>query len=147
MEATSADRQRIVDEEHLRLLALFHYISGAVTIAFSLFIGVWIVFMGTMLAFVPPVPPGGEAAGAPHPHAPFAIMLAFFGVFFALGLAYGILEILSGRYIARRRRRVFSLVVAVPRILLIPYGTILSIVTLLVLDRTSIKALYRETAR
>jgi len=66
-------------------------------------------------------------------------------VFLLLGLAYGVLEIVSGRFISQRRRRVFSLVVAVPRLLFIPYGIILSIFTLLVLERPSVRQLYRES--
>jgi len=131
-----SEAQRIVDAEHLRLLALFHYISGAVTCAFSLFFGVWMIFMGAMFAYMP--------APARPPGPPLFIFAAF-GVFLLLGLAYGVLEIVSGRFISQRRRRVFSLVVAVPRLLFIPYGIILSIFTLLVLERPSVRQLYRES--
>lgn len=31
------ERQAIIDDEHLRLLSLFHYIKGRMTIVFSLF--------------------------------------------------------------------------------------------------------------
>ena len=48
--------------------------------------------------------------------------------------------------IGRRRRRAFTLVVAIPRLIFIPYGTILSIFTLLVLERASVKQLYREAS-
>lgn len=143
MTAPDQEAQRIIDAEHLRLLALFHYISGALTSAFSLFFGVWMVFMAAMFAFMPPFPAG---AGAPAPpQGPPLLVFAAFGVFFVLGLAYGVLEIVSGRFISLRRRRVFTLVVAVPRLLLIPYGMILSIFTLLVLERPSVKQLYRES--
>jgi hypothetical protein len=138
------EAQRIIDAEHLRLLALFHYISGALTSAFSLFFGVWMVFMAAMFAFIPPVPAGAGAAPA-SPHGPPFIVFAAVGVFFVLGLVYGVLEIVSGRFISLRRQRVFSLVVAVPRLLLIPYGMILSIFTLLVLERPSVKQLYGES--
>lgn len=137
MTAPDQEAQRIIDAEHLRLLALFHYISGAITAGFSLFFGVWIAFMGAMFAFMP--------APAP-PHGPPLFIFAAFGVFLVLGIAYGVLEIISGRFISLRRRRVFTLVVAVPRLLLIPYGMILSIFTLLVLERPSVKQLYRESS-
>ena len=71
------------------------------------------------------------------------VMLVIFGLLVAIGVAYGILEIVSGWFISRRRRRVFSFVVALPRLLLLPYGLILSIFTLLVLERASVKQLYR----
>lgn len=134
----SAEAQRIVDAEHLRLLALFHYVSGGVTLGFSLFFGIGVAFMGVMFALMPPPPHG------PGLHGPPLAMLVFFGLVCALGIVYGILEIVAGRLISRRRRRVFTLVVAIPRLIFIPYGIILSIFTLLVLERTSVKQLYRE---
>lgn len=93
--------------------------------------------MGAMFAYMP--------APAP-PHGPPLFIFAAFGVFLVLGIAYGVLEIISGRFISLRRRRIFTLVVAVPRLLLIPYGMILSIFTLLVLERPSVKQLYRESS-
>ena len=63
-----------------------------------------------------------------------------------LGVAYGVLEIVAGRLISRRRRRMFTLLAAIPRLLILPYGMILSLFTLLVLERASVKQLYREAA-
>ena len=137
---TDNQTQRIVDAEHLRLLAFFHYVSGGVTLAFSLFFGLWAVMMGVMFAFVPPPAHGGgqQFDGPPM------VIFVFFGFFALLGAAYGSLEIVAGRLIARRRRRLLTLVAAIPRLLFLPYGMILSIFTLLVLDRASVKQLYRE---
>lgn len=147
------ERQRVMDEEHLRLLALFHYISGGMTVACAAFFG----FMAAMMTFVfsampPPAvqpcaeqDPCGAPAAAIEPF-PATLFLVFFGTFATLMLALGVLEILSGRCIARRRRRVFSLVIAIPRLLAFPYGTLLSIFTLLVLDRSTVKALYAPPA-
>ncbi len=131
---TPDERQAVLDDEHLRLLALFHYISGAMTLAFSLLFGVWFVFMGAVFAFVSAA--HADFAGPP------AAFFAIFGFFFLLGAAYGVLEVLSGRYISRRRRWLFSFIVALPRVLFIPYGVILTVFTLLVLDRPSVKQLY-----
>jgi len=136
----SAEAQRILDAEHLRLLAFFHYVSGGVTLAFALFFAVGLVLMGAMFALVPPPPHGPGLHGAP------VALLFLFGFICVIGVLYGILELLAGRMIGRRRRRVFTLVVAIPRLVLIPYGTILSIFTLLVLERASVKELYREAS-
>jgi hypothetical protein len=140
---THPETQRILDAEHLRLLSLFHYVSGGVTLAFSLFFGVGFVFMSAMFAFLPPPPHG---PGAPELRGPPMVFFGFFAFFCALGIAYGILEIVAGRLLSLRRRRVFTLVVAIPRLLFIPYGIILSIFTLLVLERASVKQLYRDNA-
>ncbi|MEJ2544432.1 MAG: hypothetical protein P8Y99_10235, partial [Calditrichaceae bacterium] len=39
------ERQKIIDNEHLNLLSLFHYISGGITIAFALFFGLYFIFI------------------------------------------------------------------------------------------------------
>lgn len=59
-------------------------------------------------------------------------------------MAYGILEIISGRCLSARKRRLFTLIVAIPRLLFLPYGLILSIFTLIVLERRTVKALYER---
>ncbi len=135
-------RQRIIDQEHLRLLALFHYIAGGLTVAFSsLFI-----FHTLLFALV-----------ASHPEwiadhllqqtaaLPFNLMrvLAFvMGSVVTLGVAFGVAQILSGRFIARRCYRGMSLAVAIVNLVLIPYGTLLGVFTLLVLARRSVRDLY-----
>jgi hypothetical protein len=130
-----AGRQAVLDEEHLRLLAFFHYVSGGITVAFCLFFGVWMVVMAAIFSSVPPTPD----------HAPPIAIFWGFGFVFVLGMAYGILEIISGRLIGAKRRRLFSLIVAIPRLLFLPYGLILSIFTLIVLERRTVKALYQES--
>ena len=151
MEAPSADplgdsdRQAVLDHEHLRLLALFHYISGGITVAFSLLFGVWLVVMAAMFFFLPAGPHGGDPA-TPPVHGPPAVLLLALGCVFFLGVAYGILEIVSGRLISRRKTRVLSLIVAIPRLVFLPYGLILSIFTLIILERPSVKLLYRRRA-
>lgn len=137
---TGEERQRVLDEEHLRLLALFHYISGGVTVVFSLMFGLMFVLMGVVFSLMPPA----QAATPGHGQPPLFV-LVIFGLFGLLGIAYGVLEIVAGRYIARRRRRVFSIVVSVPRVFALPYGAILTVFTLLVLDRRSVRELYEES--
>jgi hypothetical protein len=143
------ERQRVADEEHLRLLALFHYISGGMTVAFSAMFGLMIGMMSLAFSFIPPhagrpcanEDPCAGAQLAPEPF-PQAFFFWFFGVALVLTLILGVLEIISGRCISKRRRRVFSIVVSIPRILSFPYGTLLSIFTLLVLERRTVKELY-----
>ena len=134
----AALRERVLDEEHLRLLALFHYISGGMTLAFSLFFTVMVVFMGIVFANIP------VQAHAKNP--PPVEIIWVFGVFTAIGVLLGLLEIIAARCISLRRARMFSMIVSIPNVLFIPYGTILAIFTLLVLDRGSVKRLYEERA-
>jgi hypothetical protein len=130
-------RERVIDEEHLRLLALFHYISGGMTLAFSLMFGAMLGFMAVMFATIPMEAPAGKPA-------PPVQVLWVFAVFMAIGVLLGVLEIIAGRCISLRRARVFTLIAALPGVIFIPYGTLLSVFTLLVLDRGSVKQLYQE---
>ena len=142
---TEQEKQLIIDQEHLRLLALFHYIAGGLTIAFSSLFIVHTLFF-SFLASHPQwaTDPELQQLGA----LPFNLMrvLAFvMGSLVILGIAFGIAQILSGRFIARRRYRGVSLLVAILNLLVIPYGTLLGVFTLLVLGRESVRALYRQS--
>ena len=58
------------------------------------------------------------------------------------GWTFGVLTILSGRYIAQRRRRMFSMVIAGINCASFPLGTLLGVFTFIVLLRPSVKAMY-----
>jgi hypothetical protein len=164
-----ADYQAVKDTEQLRLLSLFHYIYGGLTIAMSsialvhITIGIMVVTHG--LGFTPPAGPAGSTATtattapaaatpvaatqvAPMPPAPFTD--ATFGWLFIIvgstvllfGWTCGILTIVSGRSIKRRRWRLFSLVIAGICCLNMPLGTVLGVFTFIVLLRDSVKAQY-----
>ena len=138
------DKQRIIDQEHLRLLALFHYVSGGLTVAFSSLFIVHTLFF----SFVASHPEWVADHRLQHiAELPFNLMrmLAFvMGSMVALGVAFGVVQILSGRFIARRRYRGISLAVAIVNLVMIPYGTLLGVFTLLVLARESVRALYLQ---
>lgn len=150
----SDERQRVIDEEHLRLLALFHYISGGMTIAFASMFGMWLAIMSVAFSMVP-MQAAAECVADAEDCVPGAealewlpgIFLAVFGIFILLFLAFGVLEVLAGWFISKHRRRMFAIVVAIPGLLFIPYGTLLSLFTILVLERTSVKALFGEVPR
>ena len=130
------------DVEHLRLLALFHYIFGGITMLFSSCALIHF-FMGLVMIFNPNAFSGPQGQNPPPD---------FMGYFFtgigamvvALGWTMGGLTIYSGRCIARRRRRLFSQVMAGINCISIPFGTLLGVFTLIVLARPSVRALYAE---
>jgi hypothetical protein len=148
------EEQAIVDREHLRLLALFHYISGGMTIAFGSMFGIWFGMMSLMFSTLP-VQKSAQCVAEVEKCGPGAealewmpgIFLAFFGLVLLLFLALGVLEILAGWFLSKHRRRMFSIIVSIPGLIFIPYGTILSIFTIIVLERASVKALFEQTAR
>jgi hypothetical protein len=140
---TPEEKQAVVDEEHLWLLSLFHYISGGMTIIGSLMAGAWALFVGVMFSAMPP--PTSDAAEG-FEKMPLIMAAMAGGVAISL-LIYGVVEIVVGRLIAQRRARIFTLVASVPRIAFLPYGAILTALTFIVLDRASVQALYRARLR
>jgi hypothetical protein len=128
------------DAEHLRLLSIFHYIVGGLGAFFACFPLVHVA-MGIFMV-VKPEAMGGNEAGAPP--AFFGYLMAGFGLLLVvMGWAMAICTIISGRFLAQRRRRTFSIVVAAIQCLFIPLGTILGIFTIIVLGRESVQRLYR----
>lgn len=140
------ERQRVIDAEHLDLLGLFHYITGGIVTAFSALFAFQYILVRLFLQ-IPDVQREIEQADAPV-LAIFGFIEAFATVTIAAGLVYGVLMIVSGWFLRERCRRVFSFVVAIPMLALVPWGTILGVFTLLVLERASVKSIYasRETA-
>jgi hypothetical protein len=133
------------DSEHLRLLALFHYILGGIIMLFSS-CAILHVGMGIAMIVKPSLFQGPP--GSPPPP-------AFMGYFFTAigsavivaGWAFGGATIYSGRCIARRRYRIFSCVLAGVNCLSVPFGTLLGVFTLIVLCRPSVKSLYSGDAQ
>ena len=130
------------DEEHLRLLSIFHYVVGGLAALFSFFPLLYGAF-GLLLLSEAVHPKHGE----PPPHFIGWLLIGFGCFFFLLGLAFAICVAVSGCFIARRRLYYFSFVMACIECLCFPFGTVLGVFTILVLSRRSVKELYGiETA-
>ena len=140
MTGQDADYDR--DLDHLKLLRIFHYIVGGLTIAFSsLFI--FHIGFAVMLYLHPellPKPPGGQPL--PPPREMWLLLAIMASVFVVIGWTFGVLTIVSGRMMAQLRHRVFSVIVAGLNCLLFPFGTALGVCTLLVLCRDSVRRRY-----
>jgi len=133
------EKQGIIDEDHLKLLSIFYYVSGGATAFFSTFAIIYI-FLGAIFTALPHRPEG-----------PPAFMGWFFMVIgivvLILGWTIGALKIYTGYCLSKRKHRVFCLIVAVISSLAIPYGTVLAVFTFIVLLRDSVRKLFeRETA-
>jgi hypothetical protein len=128
------------DNEHLRLLSLFHYVVGGLMALFSLFpiihVGIGIFMM---------THPGRFNQGAPSPFPVewLGVLFAAVGAFVILcGWTLAGLTLFSGRCLARRKHRLFCTVVAGLNCMVVPIGTVLGVFTLLVLLRPSVKTLF-----
>jgi hypothetical protein len=130
------------DLEHLRLLAVFHYVlAGLVAVTFSF--GLIYVFMGiAMLKGAIPMgpPPSGGPAAMPL-FLPWFFIL-FFGAFVLVGWTLGILLAGAGYCLSRHKAYTFCFILACVICLNAPLGTALGVCTILVLMRPNVKDLF-----
>ena len=131
------------DEEHLKLLSIFHYVAGGLTgfVAcfpiFHLIIGIVILAEGL-----------SETSGDERtPGLMFGLMFILIAlILISAGWTLAICMIVSGRRLARRRHYKFCLVIACISCVLMPYGTVLGVFTIIVLTRPAVKELFGEAA-
>lgn len=138
------EKQTIINNEHLKLLSIFHYISGGITLAFALFMGAYFFLIFYIFSFANLQKDISPEFNNNMPEAFFSIMLTIFMIIFILGLLFGIGQIISGRLIKLRQLRWLSFMVGIINLLNFPYGTILGIFTIMVLERDSVKQQYLQ---
>lgn len=126
--------------DQLRILSLFHYIVGGIHILFSSF-GLIHFFIGISIL----LDSSGWDSGNPPPDWFGFIFAVAGGSFVLLGTILGILTIISGRSIARRTRRTFSIVIAAINCTVIPIGTILGVFTIVLLMKDETQRLYTDS--
>lgn len=128
------------DEEHVRLLSIFHYILAAL-MALVAMVPVIHLLMGFFLIFGAhhfPVKPGET----PPPAFVGWIVVAFAGIFITAGLTLATLVFFAGRNLARKRHHQFCFVIACLICLFVPLGTVLGVFTIITLNRDSVKQLF-----
>ncbi len=115
-------------DEKLRLLSIFHYVAGGITCVFGLFPLIHVTVGVLILSGV-----FRDSSGGGPPLA-FGLLFAFMGLLFLiLFQALGICTIISGRKIAARKSRMFSVVVAAILCAFPPICTVLGVFTIIVL--------------
>ena len=138
------DRQRVIDEEHLRLLSIFHYISGVLTLFVSLiFLFQFFLFSVIFDEIMQSLMDASLTGLNEFDPAILSVLFYLWIVLFFLFVVFGIAQILSGKYLKAKKHRIFSFIVAIVNILSFPYGTILGVMTVVVLSRSSVIELYR----
>ncbi len=128
-------------KEQLNLLAIFHYVVGGLHALFGSF-GLIHVSFGVAILFGL-FPKESHAAGGPE-MAMAAIFVIIGGTLVVASWTLGAATILSGRRIAQRRSRKFSVIVGAINCALIPLGTTLGIFTLILLNRREADQEYGE---
>ena len=135
----STSDPRRTDADHLKLLAIFHFILAGFALAALGFLFLHWLIMHTLI-FNPETQK--NAKSGPPPAAFFIIFNSFY-LFVGAGiLTMGLGNVVSGWCLITRRARMFSLVMAGINCLGFPFGTILGVFTFIVLFRDSVTALY-----
>jgi hypothetical protein len=133
------------DREFLKWLSIFHYVLGGIQAFTSIATVLYIIwsfnFLSTMNSDLYQYDPGQDTTLAMEPYKPY---LFFMSLIVLLGFVYSICLIVSGNFLAKRKGYWFSFVVACIECVSIPLGTILGIITLIVLLKDSVRTLYRE---
>ncbi len=127
------------DEDHLRLLSIFHYVYAGITCFFGS-IPLIHVTMGIALMVSPPEIRNGQ----PQPDLRFigAIFAVIGGLAVLLSWSFGAGLFFAGRNLASRRRYTFCFVIACIACIFVPIGTSLGVCSILVLLRPAVKAAF-----
>ncbi len=113
MEIPQQARQRIIDEEHLRLLSIGHYIVGGLCIAFASIFIFHFAFL-TVMAANPDFFAGPSGHHSAPPDGVMRVFAIVIGLFILAGWTFGGLTIYVGRCIKRRTHRGFTFCHGVP---------------------------------
>ena len=141
MNSRAPDHQAIIDAEHLRLLAIFHFVSAALAFVGVLFASLYFVLIWAVFAN-PEI--WAQSQEGPPPEAVITIFQWFTGIGVVWFVVACVGNLLSGLYLRTRRHRTFSMVIAGINCLHIPLGTLLGVFTLAVLGRESVRKLYLD---
>jgi nitrogen fixation/metabolism regulation signal transduction histidine kinase len=131
------------DLDHLKLLGIFHYIWGALSLVGALFIGGYFLVIGIVLMNNPSATTSTEDPGTAT--AVGGIMIAVGVVLFLIVLVYGILTLMAGgKYRKHQGGYWFCFILAIVTLVIggIP-GIVLGIFSLIVLSRETVKSLFR----
>jgi len=124
------------NEQHLRLLAIFHYVVGGLTALFGLLPLVYVT-LGWFLLHAPP----SKQGDAPPAFVGYLIM-AFGSGFFLLGQSVAACILAAGRCIHTHTRYWFAFVMACLQCGFFPFGTVLGVFTIVVLSHPSVKQMF-----
>ncbi|MHC4625251.1 MAG: hypothetical protein ACYS4W_15255 [Planctomycetota bacterium] len=123
------------DEQYLKLLSIFHYVVGGLTALFSCLPLLHIAMGIAMLcgAF--------DSKGGP-PKVFGLLFIVFPAVVMLCGWALSVCIVIAGRKLAQRKARIYCLVVAALECILMPFGTVLGVFTIVVLMKDSVQQLF-----
>lgn len=133
------------DEENLRILSICHWVGAGLAGLGLLFLALHFLMMRTF--FMNPEMWNKKPAAEQPPEQIFLFMKLFYQLGALLIVAFLVANVMSARFLAMRKNRTFSFIVAGLNCIQIPLGTALGIFTFIVLSRPSVERLYAEAAQ
>ncbi len=132
------------DTEHLKLLSVFHYVLGGLLGCCACFPIIYLI-LGIVILTSPQS--FQQPKSDNFPATLFGVMFTVIpAAMILLGWAVAICVLVAGRCLARRVHYTFCLVVAAIACIFMPLGTVLGVLTIIVLMRPSVKSLFEEQA-
>jgi len=130
------------DIEHLKLLSVLHYVLGGINALLACCPAIYLV-MGVVMIVAPNAFDGGKGQGPPPQLGWFLVVIG--AIVIVVGWTLVACIILAGRFLAQHRNYMFCFIVAVVMcVLLMPFGTVLGIFTIIVLMRQSVRVLFGQ---
>jgi hypothetical protein len=139
------DRQAVIDDEHLKLLSLGYVITAAMTAFFALFALIYVAVGFSVVTIIAHKP---LVAGNPGQAVPAALgwIIAVIGLgVFLIVAAFAAAKLRVAFCIKKRKSRTFCMVIAAICCLGVPYGTLLGILTFIVLGRASVVTMFQSS--
>ena len=127
------------DEQHLRLLSIFHYVVGGLNALAACFP---FVHLAVGIGMVSGAFPGQPGHQGPPPFVGW-LFICIASVAILVGWTLAVAILLAGRFLTRRAHYMYCFVVAAIECLFMPFGTVLGVFTIIVLARPSVKALFQ----
>jgi len=128
-------------EKHLESLKIGHYVVGIIGMLLAC-LPLLHLFMG--VAMLSGVFDMQDGSGESPPEVFGWLFVGLGGLFFLFGQACSIAVLLSGRFIAKRKHYLFSFVMACLLCAFFPFGTVLGVFTLILLNKEPVKAVYEK---
>jgi hypothetical protein len=143
----SPEVQAALDANHLQLLEIGFYVSGVMTaLRFLWFMLIAVFFtIGGVAASIAAHHAQNGSTDNPPPAIVFFIVAVIFGMIILLSLIFAGLEIYAGRCLKRREHPLLIQIVAALYCLSIPWGTALGVFTFMVLNRPSVRGLFKSS--
>ncbi len=126
------------DDEHLKLLSVFHYVLGGMAALIALF-PIFHLAFGIFFVMAPPEAFEGNGGDAP-PQFIGWMFIGMAGAIMITGFLLSAFIIAAGKNLAKRKRYRFCLIMAGIECMFMPFGTALGVFTIIVLMRESVQA-------